>query len=455
MTHRLVHVLVINWNGMEHLGECFASLLACDFPYVRFVLLDNGSTDGSVEYVRDQFGVDPRVEIVELGANLGWSPGNNAGIARALEADADFIFLLNNDTWTAPDAVGKLVEFAEAHPQAGAIAPKMLMYHQPSILNSVGVACSVVGVGWDEGLGRLDTFRWNDPKPVLGVCGGAMFLRSAALRKTGLLPTDFEIYLDDLDLSLRMWSMGYEVWNCPAAVVRHKFSATMGEGIRARRKYYLNTRNRLRLILRNFPVSRLPEIAAAYLFAECRALGRAVLNREWWRIAAHARSWYAAATYVPEAIRARKALQKQGFDPSRFWSMVDRRTHFFPGTEFPKDGWYAPRTIQGAGDVCPMSQRATLAVQGGPLRIVLMNCYPRVGEAHVRVTQDGRELAVLMTQSAVETVVDTQPGHLEFFAEQLFAADETGERIDIGGWIAVEPLSPDAVQIPVPGKVHE
>ncbi|MBX7256651.1 MAG: glycosyltransferase family 2 protein [Candidatus Hydrogenedentes bacterium] len=436
-------MIIINWNGIEHLNDCFTSLLACEYPHVRFVLVDNGSTDGSVEYVRREFGVDPRVEIVELGENLGWSPGNNAGIERALEADADYIFLLNNDTWTAPDAVGKLVEFADANPNAGAIAPKMLMFYQPDLLNSVGVTCSMVGVGWDEGLGRVDTPAWNMSKPVLGVCGGAMFLRSSSLRKTGLLPTDFEIYLDDLDLSLRMWSAGYEVWSCPEAVVRHKFSATMGEGERAKRKYYLNTRNRLRLILRNFPASKSAAIAAAYIMSECKALGRALLNGEGWRIKAHVRSWFDALAYLGKAAKARKALRATGFNPMRFWPMVQKRQLFFPGTEFPEEGWYAPRTLKGVFRVRPMTQRATLAVEGGPLRILLTNCYPRVAEAHVRVAQNDCQLAHLSTSSLEEVVIETRPGTLEFYAERLFTAEETGEQIDIGGWIAVEPLRAD------------
>ncbi|MFA6243381.1 MAG: glycosyltransferase family 2 protein, partial [Candidatus Hydrogenedentales bacterium] len=374
MTQPLVHVLVINWNGIEHLNDCFTSLLACDYPNVRIVLLDNGSTDDSVKFVLDKFGVDPRVEIVELGANLGWSPGNNAGIERAIAAHADYVFLLNNDTWTAPDAVTKLVEFAEAHPKVGAVAPKMLMFNQPHLLNSVGVACSIVGVGWDEGLGRIDGPRWNESKPVLGVCGGAMFLRCSALRKAGLLPIDFEIYLADLDLCLRIWSAGFEARNCPAAVVRHKFSATMGQGARARHKYYLNTRNRLRLILRNFPVSQFPSVAFAYAMSECRAVGRAALSREWWRIAAHLRSWADALAYVGEAMKGRKALRRIGSNPNRFWPMLQRRQLFFPGTEFPEDGWYAARKLKGIS-VRPMSQRATLAANGGPLRIILVNCY--------------------------------------------------------------------------------
>jgi GT2 family glycosyltransferase len=98
---------------------------------------------------------------------------------------------------------------------------------------------------------------------VIGVCGGGAFLRVEALRRTGLLPSDFDIYLDDLDLSLQIWNAGYEVRSCPESRVRHKFGATMGAGKQYRRKYYLNTRNRLYILSRNFPALQwLPVMAA-------------------------------------------------------------------------------------------------------------------------------------------------------------------------------------------------
>ncbi|MCX5771387.1 MAG: glycosyltransferase family 2 protein, partial [Candidatus Hydrogenedentes bacterium] len=173
MRRPLVYVLVINWNGLEHLEECFETLLGGTYGNARFLLIDNGSSDGSVGFVRDRFGGDDRVEVLECGTNLGWAGGNNAGMRRALEAGADYVFLLNNDTATERDAVEKLVEMAESKPAAGALAPKMLMYGCPDILNSVGLECSIIASSWDLGIGRLDGERWNEPRQVIGVCGGA------------------------------------------------------------------------------------------------------------------------------------------------------------------------------------------------------------------------------------------------------------------------------------------
>jgi len=434
----LVHVLIINWNGREHLRECFDTLLAGTYGNVRYVLIDNASADDSVGFVREHYGTDPRVEIIECPTNLGWSGGNNVGLARALEAGAEYVLLLNNDTATAPDALAKLVEAAERDPQIGALAPKMLLYDNPALLNSVGLACSIIGSSWDLGIGRLDGPRWDGPRPVIGVCGGACLMRAAALRKAGLLPRGFGIYMDDLDLCLRIWNAGYEIWSCPQAAVRHKFGATMGQGKRARRKYYLNTRNRMYVVLRNFPLSKCLAITLAFCVGECRAIGRALLEGTWWRVLAHVKAWFAAAAYVPRACAARVRQRRQGGTGGcRFWHLIRSGRLFFEGTEFPRDGWYTEREIAGT-HVRPMSARAHMSVEAGRLRVTIVNCYPRLGPAVVDVSLDGHPIATLEACERDEGVFDVPRGTLTFVARRIFDADDTGEAVDIGGWIGIE-----------------
>ena len=438
MSNPLVHVLVINWNGKEHLEACFDSLIHQTYANLRIVLVDNASTDDSVDFVRQRYGPDSRVEILECGANLGWSRGNNKGIERALGAGADYVFLLNNDTATAADAVEALVAFAEQHPRAGAIAPKMLLFDHPFLINSVGIACSIIGSAWDEGLGCADGPRWSEAKPVLGVCGGAMFLRAEALRKSGLLPDDFEIYLDDLDLCLRIWDAGFECWSCPSATVRHKFSATMGTPVRARRKYYLNTRNRLRLILRNFPSSRFPPVLFKYAFSEVRSIGRATLNGELWKSAAHAKCWFDAVGYIPKAIAHRRASQKSGQTIGRFWNLIRADARFFPGIPLPVRGWYAPRRVGGT-EVRPISCVATADAIAGELSVTHANCYPHLGAAAVELRVNGRLVATLISEGAPRTeCFAVEAGAIELVSRTVFSREATGEPHDIGGWVALD-----------------
>lgn len=439
MSRPLVHVLVINWNGKEHLRACYDSLLEGGYENVRYILIDNGSEDGSADFVRERYGGDDRVDIIECPVNIGWSGANNVGMERALEAGADYVFLLNNDTATAPDAVEHLVEAAEAHRNTGALAPKMVLFDFPEVLNSVGMECSIIGCTWDRGVGRLDAPRWDDPVPVVGACGGACFLRAAALRKTGLLPADFGIYLDDLDLCLRIWNAGYTVETCPAAVVRHKFSATMGQGKRLREKYYLNTRNRMRLVARNFPFAKAPAVAAALFLGECKALGRGAINAELWKIAAHVRAWAGTAVNLPKAFAERRRRRGQGLDECRFWDLVRTDRLFFPGVELPDAGWYAPRII-GAHAYRPMSIRAWQTVDAGRLRIRHANCYPPLGPTDIQVRVGDDVIVSLSTDDTAEVVIETPAATLEFVAQRFFEAERTGEAMDIGGWIDLEPF---------------
>ena len=437
MNEPLLHVLVINWNGREHLRDCFDSLLESRHENVRFVLVDNGSTDGSVAFVRERYGHDRRVEILELGENLGWSGGNNAGIRRALEAGAAYVFLLNNDTRVHAGVFEKTVALAERSPEVGVVAPKMVLFDQPFVLNSVGLLCSRAGASWDIGAGRLDGAEWDGHAPVIGACGGACLIRTGMLARTGLLPEEFVIYLDDLDLCLRAWDAGYEVRPCPEAVVEHKFSASMGEGDRARHKYFLATRNRFLVVLRNFPWHRLVECLPWLALAEAKSLGRAALDGAWWRIAAHARAWVSVCRLLPAVFRERRLRRRNGLESGRFWPFIHREHLFCPGVALPRDGWYRPITA-GGRPARPMSAQAWLDTAGGQLRIFHANCYPALGPTCVRLEARGETLAVLSTRGAETTIVEVPAGRVYFVAERIFRAEETGALTEYGGWISVE-----------------
>lgn len=436
-----VDALVINWNGREHLAACFDALLANSYPNARYILVDNASTDDSVAFVTSRYGGDPRVAVHRCPSNLGWSGGNNHAMRASLDSGADYLFLLNNDTAAAPDAIARLVAQAEAEPETGALAPRMLLFDQPWILNSRGLACSMIGASWDIGIGRVDRTAPEDPpEEVIGVCGGAMFLRARALRNAGLLPESFEIYLDDLDLCLRIWEAGHAVRTCPAAAVRHKFSATFGTGPRARHKYFLNTRNRFLIQMRNFPLSALPEAAAWTLLGEVRACGRTLLDREPWRVAAHARAWIAALGCLPAALRERRRRASQpGRRPHAFWPLVRRRPMFCPAVPLPEKGWYPARTVNGA-PLSPMSQYAYAECGSARLRVTLVNCYPELGAAEVRLLRDGEEIARLVARGPDAAVTEVSPGPVEFAALRVFLAEDTGEAMDCGGWLRLEPL---------------
>lgn len=435
MNAPLVYVLVINWNGREHLDACFESLLASTYANAVFLLVDNASDDDSVARVKSRYGHDARVAVLALDRNRGWSGGNNAGIQHALEQGAAYILLLNNDTAVDAACLTNLVDGMERRPDCGALAPRMLLFDQPCLINSIGLELSLTGSAWDRGIGRADTPEWHVETPVAGACGGACFLRAPVLEETGLLPEEFEIYYDDLDLCLRIWTAGYTIWTCPSAVVRHKFSATMGAGPRARRKYYLNTRNRFRVVARHFPIRAMGAILSALAVGECRALGRALIEGQFPRIWAHIRAWLSAFLYLPRAVRFRtRASRSTGIPP--FWPLVRNYPLFCPHVVLPENGWYAP--IEWRGElICPMALGATLTVPAGPLRLSLVNCYPHLGSVEVRVTLNRQPLDRLHSVENPTATHVVESGELQLHASTIFLASDTGAPADIGAWFQI------------------
>ncbi len=431
-----VDVLVINWNGREHLEACFDALVAQTYANARFILIDNASTDDGVAFVRERYAGDARVEVLQLPANLGWSGGNNAGIEYALAQGADLLLLLNNDTACAPDLVERLVAAAAARPEAGAFAPKMVLYDHPTVLNSLGLTCSLVGSAWDRYAGRLDRADLHEPEPVAGACGGAMLLRATTLARTGLLPQDFGIYLDDLDLCLRVWEADESVWTVPEAVVRHKFSATYGSGARAREKYFLNTRNRHYLMLRRFPAHALLPTLARLLLSEARAMGRAVLDGEAWRAWAHVRAAWAGLRYIPHARAERRRARATGLRLGACWPLLERTRMFSPPVVLPRDGWYPP--VEHAGQTMrPMADRATHPGDA-PLRVTLAGCYAPPTAAVVALHDDTGPLGTIEAQAPV-THTCRPAGPLRLEAQRVLQAEITGLPYDCGGWLAIAP----------------
>lgn len=435
MTDKVVYVLVLNWNGREHLEECFASLLASSYPHCRFVLVDNASTDASIRFVRERFGHDPRVKIYALDGNYGWSGGNNRAIARALEEGADYLFLLNNDTAVSPDAVARLVAAAETDPSVGAWAPKMVLFDTPCVINSVGLVCSRIGASWDRGIGELDEGQYDAPSEVVGICGGAFFLPAPVVQRVGFFPERFEVYLDDLELCLRIWDAGYRVMTCPSAVVRHKFSASVGTGARARYKYYLNTRNRLWVMWRHFPLRQIPLCLFLFLYGEMKAIGKAVKERAFWRIGAHLRAWLAGFLYLPEAIQFRISQRKQAVRRGAFWPHIERKRLFCPHVVLPQRGWY-PAVMHEGKAFFPMSREAWVPVTAGEAQITIRQFYPSLGALHVTMAQEETLLCEVVTDSEKTVTVQFSAGRLIFRAQRIFKPAQTGLDVAVGCWVS-------------------
>ena len=240
-----VSVIVVNWNGRHHLELCLSSLLAQTYSNFEVILVDNGSTDGSVDYVKANF---PAVRLIQLPQNQGFASGNNVGIRAST---ADYIAVLNNDTKVDPNWLTVLVETAESRPNVGMCAAKLLFWDRPEIINSAGICLDRTGIAWDRLGGQPDSEPHTNPVPVFGASGGAALYRRTMLRQIGLFDEDFFAYLEDVDLAWRARLAG---WNClyvPTAVIYHHHSATAIEGSPFKNR--LLGRNKIWTMFKNYP----------------------------------------------------------------------------------------------------------------------------------------------------------------------------------------------------------
>jgi GT2 family glycosyltransferase len=241
-----VIIIVLNWNGKEDTIECLESLKRVTYSNYDIMLVDNGSTDGSVEFFRKWY---PTLEIIENGENLGFAEGNNVGIRKALENEVDYVLLLNNDTVVDPEFLEEMVKVAESNLKIGIVGPKICYYHNPS---------KIWSVGGDINLFTGSIKNKGDMKPqdifqgiltVDYVSGCALMIKSNLIKKIGLLDKDYFLYFEETDWNIRARKIGYiSVVTCEAKVL-HKSGASMKKVKDI--DYYYFSRNGFLLLKKN------------------------------------------------------------------------------------------------------------------------------------------------------------------------------------------------------------
>lgn len=232
----LVYVIVLNWNGKHDTKECLDSLTKLTYSNFKVIVVDNNSSDGSVEFLK---GLYPRVEFIENDSNLGFAKGNNVGIEYALRSKAEFIFLLNNDTVVSSDLLDKLVEKAEMNPRIGILGPKIYYYHQKNkIWFAGGKILYFLGNTWHLGNRRKDRGQYSKIKDVDYITGCALLIKHDVLEKIGLFDHRYSSYFEDCDLCVRTKREGYRIVCVQNAKMWHKVSASTGGGLTPIKAYY-------------------------------------------------------------------------------------------------------------------------------------------------------------------------------------------------------------------------
>jgi GT2 family glycosyltransferase len=254
-----VSVVIPNWNGRQHLEECLGALRRQTFVDHEVILVDNGSTDGSGAYVREAF---PEAVLIELHENRGFTGACNAGYAAGR---GEFVCLLNNDTEADDWWLENIVDTFDRHPNAGAVATKMLLFDRRNYFHSAGDFYRVNGLPGNRGVWQADRGQYEREEPVFSACGGAAAYRRSMIDEIGFLDDAFFFSCEDVDLAWRAHLADWEVVYNPAAVVYHKLKASGGSGVIGS---YHDGRNFLFVIWKNYPVELLRRHAGQILKAQ-------------------------------------------------------------------------------------------------------------------------------------------------------------------------------------------
>ncbi|MBW1855160.1 MAG: glycosyltransferase family 2 protein [Deltaproteobacteria bacterium] len=236
-----VFIIILNWNNLQDTVECLESVKKLNYQNFEIVLVDNASTDGSVQVLEEEY---PEVILLKNERNLGYAVGNNEGIEKAMELGCEYIFLLNNDTIVDGDCLKELVKTAESDLHIGIVGPKIYLFQDPSIVwYAGGEILFRDAISHTRGLFKRDHPSYNTIKEVSFITGCAMLVKKEAIEGVGLFDHHFVSYMEDTDLCWRMKKKGFKLVYLPDAKIYHKVSQSFGTTAYNEKTMYLMGRN--------------------------------------------------------------------------------------------------------------------------------------------------------------------------------------------------------------------
>ena len=219
MTSSLVISVVLNTNHREDTLQCLASLNRSTYKNHKIILLDNASSDGSIEAVRTLW---PEVQIIKLQKNLGYAGNNNLGIQAAMEQGANWVFILNEDTILDPECIRHLVLVSESDQTFGIAGPMVYHHDEPNVIQSAGGRIDKYYRGWHLGQNELDQGQFEQPHPVDWISGCGMMVRRSLIEQLGAIDERFFYYMEEFDWCIRAKKAGWQIIHVPQAKLWHK-----------------------------------------------------------------------------------------------------------------------------------------------------------------------------------------------------------------------------------------
>ena len=318
-----VSIIVLNWNGKQYLETCLSSLEKQTCKSIEIILVDNGSSDGSIEFVRNRF---PGVVILRHDTNLGFAEGVNSGIRIS---KGGFIATINNDAEANEKWIESLVRVMESDKGIGCCASKMLRYYEREIIDSAGINVYQNGNAYDRGRDETDTGQYDVQEEIFGACAGGALYRRKMLDEIGLFDKDYFAYLEDVDISFRMHLFGWKCIFVPDAMVYHIHSATSKQA--SPFKLFYLERNKLWNMWKYYPgnmlLMQLPYTNIFYfkylllfikkLLGKDRTNEEPILSYSFFSVAyAVLRAKFSAYKKLPHILTQRRKFKSKGLDLS-------------------------------------------------------------------------------------------------------------------------------------------
>jgi GT2 family glycosyltransferase len=271
-----VYVITLNWNGRRWLGACLESALAMDYPNFKVLMVDNGSTDGSVEFVRDQF---PAVQVVANLENLGYSRGFNSGLSIAAAHGAAYFLIMNNDTKIDPHALAALVETAQSQPKAGFVSGKVYFHDRPNILQTTGKLFDpILWNGKHIGAGEEDKGQYDKVAECPFLDDIFTLVDRALYDQTGGYDPQLFLNCEEFDWQIRAKKLGWKLYYTPYAKLWHYGSLSMG-GLGSPISQYFFIRNHLVVMARHATLRQFLSCYRWLVFDQVRSLASGFVRR--------------------------------------------------------------------------------------------------------------------------------------------------------------------------------
>jgi GT2 family glycosyltransferase len=253
-------IVILNWNGLEYLKKFLGGVvLLSDEAETAIFVADNGSTDGSVEWVESNF---TTVKIIRLEKNYGFAGGYNLALE---QIDAKYFVLINSDIEVTKGWLKHLVEFMESNPNVASCQPKILSYHNREYFEYAGAAGGYIDkLGYPFCRGRIlhstekNVGQYDDTTNIFWSSGACMIIRSEAWKKAGGFDASFFAHMEEIDLCWRLGKLGYRIYCVPQSVVYHVGGGSLSYS--SPFKTYLNYRNSLYMIYKNLPDNKLQQV---------------------------------------------------------------------------------------------------------------------------------------------------------------------------------------------------